>query len=69
MNPFDVIWAILALPPIIWEAYAIGNKTDGDTLSERTRVWWRTSTVPGKSMFSFAWVGFSAWLLIHIIGG
>ena len=67
MNAFDVIWAVIALPPILWEAYAIGSKVEGDTLSERTRVWLRTSTIPGRTVFLAAWVGLTVWYPIHIL--
>ena len=67
MSPFDVIWWIIALPPALWEVYAILNRVDGDTLSERTRVWWHVSTVPGKATFGLAWVGFAAWFLWHVV--
>lgn len=65
---FTVLWVILLLPPLLWEAYAIANKTEGDTLSERMRIWFRVHTTGGRVTFAVLWVGFACWFLIHLIG-
>lgn len=68
MNP-DIAWGGILLVGAAYETYALLTHKDGDTLSERTRSWFRTRTKPGKIVFAGSWIGFSAWFLFHIIGG
>lgn len=65
----DVVWGALFAAGFGYEAYAIFNKRHGDTLSERTRAWFRTRTKPGRLAFTITWVAFSTWFLAHILGG
>lgn len=68
MGIWDIVWiSVLGIAGII-EGYAIGTKAKGDTLSERTRYWFRTSTPGGKAGFTLTWVGFAVWFLGHILG-
>ncbi|MCT9090577.1 hypothetical protein N4G70_17190 [Streptomyces sp. ASQP_92] len=67
MTQPDVIWgAVLAVGALV-ELWALRNAQPGDTLSERVRVWFRTHTRPGRAAFAVAWLGFSAWFLVHIL--
>lgn len=65
------LWLLLVgLGFTIPEAIAIANKTPGDTLSERTRAWFRTKTRTGRTAFVAFWVallGVWIWFLPHII--
>ena len=63
----DVIWGGLFAVGTAVEVWALSNGKPGDTLSERVRSWFRVDTVPGKVVFSTAWVGFAAWFLVHIV--
>jgi hypothetical protein len=65
----DVAWGLLLGAGAAYETYGIFNRTNGDTLSERTRAWFHTNTKTGKAVFTVSWLAFSAWFLIHIIGG
>lgn len=42
------------------------NATTGDTLSECTRLVFRTHTPTGRAAFLGAWIGLSLWLVPHI---
>lgn len=63
----DLVWGILLLTGFAYELYALLNKTPGDTLSERTRAWFRTHKQPGRAIFGVAWLGFAAWFFVHIL--
>lgn len=67
------VWlTIVGLGFAVPEGVAIANKTPGDTLSERTRAFFRTKTRAGKTVFIAFWLalaGVWAWFLPHIIGG
>ncbi|MEU3399493.1 hypothetical protein [Streptomyces filamentosus] len=62
----DAIWGALLLAGAAYEAYAIGNRLDGDTLSERLRVWLRTRTRTGRAVFLAAWTVLAIWFPLHI---
>lgn len=68
MNP-DIVWGSLFAAGAAYEAYGIISRKFGDTLSDRTRAWFHTNTKTGKAVFTVSWLAFSAWYLIHIIGG
>lgn len=68
MDP-NIVWGALFAAGGAYEIYAIFNKKNGDTLSERTRTLFRTKTKIGKTVFTAGWVAFSAWFLFHILGG
>lgn len=65
----DVVWGALFAAGFAYEAYALLNRKNGDTLSERTRAWFRTRTKPGRAVFAIAWGSFAVWFLVHILGG
>ena len=52
------------------EGWALQNKVPGDTLSERTRAWFRTSTPGGGWTFAGVWGALLVtwlWFLGHIL--
>jgi hypothetical protein len=53
----------------LFEGLALADKKhDGDTLSERTRDWFRTEkSQTGRRVFAAGWVTFAAWFLVHIL--
>ncbi|MFE9455995.1 hypothetical protein [Streptomyces californicus] len=65
LNP-NVIWTTLFAAGAAYEAYAIANKVQGDTLSERVRALFNVKRKPGRGLFVVAWAGFSVWFLFHI---
>lgn len=62
----DVIWGALLLAGACYEIFAIGNRIDGDTLSERLREWLRTRTRTGRAVFVTAWIALAIWFPLHI---
>lgn len=63
-------------PHAIWAAgigslvvldVALDRRHDGSTLSEVTRMVYRTDTRFGRCAFVASWVGLSAWFLPHIL--
>jgi hypothetical protein len=69
MNTSDTVWAALIVTGAAFEAYALKNGQDGDTLSEKVRKAFRVRTPSGKLVFGLTWVAFSAWFLGHILWG
>jgi hypothetical protein len=68
MDP-NLTWGAILGTAFAYEMYGVFNKADGDTLSERVRVWFRTNTRPGKAAFVIAWLGLTAWFIPHIVNG
>jgi hypothetical protein len=66
MTP-NVAWGVVLGSGVALEAYALRYGQQGDTLSERTRAWWRVDTRPGRIAFTACWAGFSTWYLLHIL--
>lgn len=68
MDPSDAVWAGLIILGGVFEAYALANGRDDDTLSEKTRKVFRARTSRvGRAVFLVAWLGFSAWFTGHIM--
>lgn len=64
----DVVWAGLFAVGLGYEAYGLFDKAKGDTLSERTRALFHTTTSKGgRAAFTVVWAGFSVWFLLHIL--
>ncbi|MGV9694115.1 hypothetical protein ACWDUX_34025 [Streptomyces sp. NPDC003444] len=61
------IWSALVGAGLLYEAYAIFNRPEGDTLSEKIRSLFHVRTKPGRAAFTALWSGFSVWFLFHII--
>lgn len=68
MEVSDFVWGGVLLLGSAVEMWALKNATSGDTLSERTRKWFRVDTKTGKVVFTACWLAFSAWFLVHILG-
>lgn len=68
MDSADLIWGGLLVAGAAFEAYALRNGRDGDTLSETTRRLFRVRTKTGRVIFAVSWLGFAAWYLLHILG-
>lgn len=65
----NIVWGVLLGACAAFEAYAVANHQDGDTLSERLRSWFKVSTHTGRVVFTLAWLGLTAWFISHIIYG
>lgn len=68
MTSADWVWGGLLAAGAAFEVYALRNGRSGDTLSERTRSWFRVRTLAGRAVFTLAWIAFASWYLVHIIG-
>ena len=68
MNP-NVVWGLLLAFGALYEAWGLLNKAPGDTLSERTRAWFRVREKPGRAVFLVGWSGFAVWFAVHIVTG
>lgn len=69
MEWYDWMWGGLLTAGLLAELWTLVNRARGDTLSERTREWFRTHTRPGRLVFAVAWTGFAAWFFVHILAG
>lgn len=67
MESADLAWGGLLAVGAAFELWALVNHRQGDTLSERTRIWWRTHTRPGRALFLAAWSVFAVWFAFHIV--
>jgi hypothetical protein len=63
------VWSGIILAGAAYEAYALVNKRNGDTLSETTRRAFRVRTRTGAVVFGVLWTSFSGWFLGHILWG
>jgi hypothetical protein len=67
MTAADWIWGGFLAAGAGVEVWALRNGRPGDTLSERTRSWFRVRTRAGALVFAVAWCAFAAWFLVHIL--
>lgn len=65
----DALWLAWFAIFAIFEGNAIANETEGDTLSERLRVWYRVRTPAGKLGLTATIVALASWLIPHLILG
>jgi hypothetical protein len=65
----NIAWGTILGAAFAYEMYGVFNGREGDTLSERIRTWFHTSSRPGKAVFVVAWLGLTAWFIPHIIFG
>ncbi|MFD8648651.1 hypothetical protein [Streptomyces mirabilis] len=66
----NVAWGAILGTAFLYEMYGVLVRPDkGLTLSERTRVWFHTSTKTGKAVFVVSWLGLTAWFIPHILFG
>jgi hypothetical protein len=67
-NASSLIWGAWAAVFVVYEAWALVNEKDGDTLSETTRRVFRTRTSKlGRAVFTVAVAGGAVWYLLHIL--
>lgn len=69
MSSADWVWGGLLAAGGVYEAVALINRREGDTLSETTRKAFRVRTTGGKIAFGALWISFSSWFLGHILWG
>ena len=72
MNAFWLTWlGVIVVGFGVAEGHALTTKVQGDTLSERTRAWFKTSTPGGGWTFAGVWTALLVtwgWYLGHILG-
>ena len=66
MNP-NLIWISWLVLFGILETIGLVTKRREDTLSERTRAWFKTATPAGRIIFGVTWAAFSLWYFLHIL--
>lgn len=64
----DAMWVSWLGLFVVFEAHALLNETLGDTLSERTRDWFRTKTPAGRVGFIVFVLALASWFIPHILG-
>ncbi len=69
MSVADVVWGGLLAVGAVVEVYALLNGRDGDTLSEKIRLWLGVRKQPGRAIFAAGWLVFSIWFLGHVLWG
>ena len=67
MDIFDVGYSAAFLLFFGFEGWALLNKTEGDTFSEKTRDYFRTKGKVGSFAFLAAFGTFAAWFVAHIV--
>lgn len=65
MRP-HVIWAA-GIGSLVVLDLALDRRHDGSTLSEVTRLVYRTDTRPGRCAFIGSWLALSGWFVPHIL--
>lgn len=64
----DYVWGGLFLAGAAYEAFALADRWDGDTLSETTRRLFRVrNSRVGRWVFGIGWAAFSVWFWAHIL--
>lgn len=61
------MWVAILLTAAAYETYGIISKAEGDTLSERLRLWFHTDSLAGSVAFVVALLGFVLWFIPHIL--
>jgi hypothetical protein len=63
----DAVMAATLLPLVAFEVYAITNRLPGDTISERTRVYFQVKGKAGSYIFLAFLGSASAWFAAHVV--
>ncbi len=63
----DVVLGVATFLLVGFETYAIKNRVPGDTISERTRVYFRVKGKPGSYIFLAFLGSAAAWYAAHIV--
>lgn len=67
---FTALWVLWILAFAVVEGVAVVNDAQGDTLSEHFRLWFRTDTKLGRSIWLWFSGGFVVWFVVpHIAMG
>ncbi|MFI8206737.1 hypothetical protein [Streptomyces sp. NPDC085937] len=67
-NTSALLWGAWALFFVIYEAIALANKKDDDTLSENTRKLFRIRrSKAGRALFTVILGGGAVWFMLHIL--
>ena len=66
MTGWSLAWLLWAAAFAVIETAAIRNDAQGDTLSEHVRLWFRTDTRLGRTVWLVVSGLFGAWFLVHI---
>lgn len=61
-----LFWAGLAAAGVAYEFRALKDEAPGDTLSETTRIVFRTDTTVGRTVWFACWGMLSAWFAAHV---
>ena len=65
---WNIVWVLWLALFALFEGVALADKRDEDTLSERTRAWFRTrDSATGRRVFAAGWTAFAGWFLWHIL--
>lgn len=67
MDIFDVAYITSFVLFFSFEGWALCNKTEGDTFSEKTRVFFQTKGKFGSFAFLAVFGLFAAWFAAHIV--
>lgn len=65
----DALWLLWAGLFCALEMNSLLNESEGDTLSERLRAYFRTKTPAGRFGFTVVVVALCAWIIPHILLG
>lgn len=63
---FTVLWILWGAAFAVIEAVALVRDARGDTLSEHFRLWFRTDTRKGRTVWMIVSGLFFAWFTVHI---
>lgn len=66
MDLFTILWILWGAAFAVIEGVAIFNDKKSDTLSEHLRLWLRTDTRKGRTVWLAISGGFFAWFVTHI---
>lgn len=64
----DAMWVSWLGLFVVFEGHALLTESLGDTLSERTRDWFRTKTPAGRVGFIVFVLALGSWFIPHILG-
>ncbi|WP_431993313.1 hypothetical protein [Streptomyces albogriseolus] len=69
MTTPDLIWANLLVLSLTYELLTVVDNEDGNTLSERVRVWFRVHARPGRAIFAVTGSSSTSWCSHRPAGG
>lgn len=64
---FTIAYAVAGLIFLVFETWAIKNKTKGDTITEHVRHYFRVKGKVGSFAFLAFFGTFAAWFVAHIV--